>query len=135
MPAKIGALLVFLALLVACTSPSSSEGSGSPFASGSIEGMVSGTTDFQVSQTVRADSGAVSAILTYTGSCRLVVADLHLSYRQGGQVVRSGSDQAIRIGPLPPNKPYSHRFQGEHTFTPDGVVFVISNERCAGSLG
>ncbi len=120
--------------MAACTSPTPSEGSGSPFTSGSIEGTVAGSTDFQVSQTIRDDSGVVSAILTYTGSCGRVVADLRLSYRQGDQVVTGGTDRIFRIGLLPPNKPYPHRYRGENTFTPDGVVFVLSNERCASSL-
>jgi len=134
-PAKIGAFLAFLAFIVACTASTPSEGSGSPFASGSTEGTVSGSTDFQVTQTVRDASGAVTAILTYTGSCRLVVADLRLSYREGDQIITAASDHAFRIGPLPPNKPYSLRHQGENRFAPEGVVFVLSNERCAESPG
>ena len=130
MPAKLGALLTFLALMTACTTSISSEGSGSPFVSGSIQGNLTGSTDFQVSQTVRDDTGALSAILSYTGTCGRVVADLRLSYRQGDQVVTGEFDHAFRVGPLQPNKPYSLQHQGDKRFDPDAVVFVVSNERC-----
>jgi hypothetical protein len=81
MARALGAVLMLICL--ACTSTQAtslpSEGSGSPFASGSIEGSVQGSDDFAVSQTIRYESGAIHGTLTYTGTCNLVEADLRFS--------------------------------------------------------
>jgi hypothetical protein len=126
-------------LCVACTSSGAtslpSEGSGSPFASGSTKGSVQGSADFAVSQTIRYGSGAIHGTLTYTGTCTLVNASLRFSYVENGQTLTDKqADGAVRgydIGPLAPNDPYTANYPGEKKFTPDAVIFVISNERCA----
>jgi hypothetical protein len=126
------ATLSFL-VLIACSSLPS-EGSGSPFASGSAKGSVEGSDDFAVSQTIRYESGAIHGTLTYTGTCNLVEADVRFSYVKNGQTLTDKEGGGIRgydIGPLAPNDPYEGNYPGEDKFTPDAIVFVISNERCA----
>jgi hypothetical protein len=125
-------------LLAACQNTATdviSEGSGSPFASGSAKGSVEASENFQVSQVIRDTSGAIQGTLTYTGTCNLVDTDLRFSYVKGGQTVTGkeidGIDSHFPIGPLAPNEPYPHHYLGEDKFTPDAIVFVISNERCA----
>jgi hypothetical protein len=77
-----------LMLCLACTSTSlPSDGSCSPFASGSTRGSVQGSDDFAVSQTIRYESGAIHGTLTYTGTCDLVKASLRFSYVKNGQTV------------------------------------------------
>jgi hypothetical protein len=130
---------VLLLVCWACTSTqatsSPSEGSGSPFASGSTKGSVQGSDDFALSQAIRYESGAIHGTLTYTGTCNLVKAELRFSYVKNGQTLTDKeADGVLRgydIGPLAPNHPYDGNYPGEHKFTPDAVVFVISNERCA----
>jgi hypothetical protein len=108
---------------------------GSPFASGSTKGSVQGSDDFALSQAIRYESGAIHGTLTYTGTCNLVKAELRFSYVKNGQTLTDKeADGVLRgydIGPLAPNHPYDGNYPGEHKFTPDAVVFVISNERCA----
>lgn len=132
---KVGAALSCLAVLAlsACSSVPS-EGSGSPFQSGSTEASLEGSTDFSVSQVIRGSSGSIQGTLTYTGTCTLVKADLRFSYRKGSETLTGeqvdGIDSHFEIGPLAPNEPYPNSYLGEGTFTPDAVIFVISNERC-----
>jgi len=120
-------------LLLACSN-TPSEGSGSPFASGSAKASVQGSDNFEVSQVIRDASGAIRGTLTYRGSCNLVNADLRFSYVKGGQTVTGeqvdGIDTHFPIGPLAPNEPYSNSYLGEDKFTPDAIIFVMSNERC-----
>ena len=84
---------------------------------------------------IRDTSGAIQGTLTYTGTCNLVDADLRFSYVKGGQTVTGkeidGIDSHFPIGRLAPNEPYSHNYLGEDKFTPDAIVSVITNERCA----
>jgi hypothetical protein len=125
-----------LMLCLACTSTSlPSEGSGSPFASGSTRGSVQGSDDFAVSQTIRYESGAIHGTLTYTGTCNLVKASLRFSYVKNGQTLTDEeADGVLRgydIGPLAPDDPHTADYPGEKKFTPDAVIFVVSNERCA----
>ena len=61
-------------------------------------------------------------------------AALRFSYVKGGQTVTGeevdGIDTHFPIGPLAPNEPYSNSYLGEDKFTPDAIIFVMSNERC-----
>jgi hypothetical protein len=128
--------VVLMLLFSACTTTSlPSEGSGSPFASGSTRGSLQGSDDFAVSQTIRYKSGAIHGTLTYTGTCTLVKASLRFSYVKNGQTLTDKeADDVLRgydIGPLASNDPLSANYPGEKKFTPDAVIFVISNERCA----
>jgi hypothetical protein len=43
----------------------------------------------------------------------------------------AGGIRGYDIGPLAPNDPYEGNYPGENRFTPDAIVSVISNERCA----
>jgi hypothetical protein len=126
--------VLVLLLLSGCTSGTSREGSGSPFESGSIEASLEGSSDFSVSGTIRKPTGAITAYLTYNGACGRVVADLRLSYTRDGTRVSTqetlGRDVRFKIGPLGPNKPLVRVYAGERDFTPDSVIFVISDERC-----
>jgi hypothetical protein len=125
---------VDVAVLAGCSS-SPSEGSGSPFASGSTRASLEGSSDLAVSQVIRDSSGSIRGTITYTGSCDLVKAELRFSYDKGGTTVTGkqidGIDTHFELGPLAPNEPYSNSYLGEDKFTPDAIVFVISNERCA----
>src|SRR5438034_4616236 len=105
--ARVGALSLTLA--VSCMSSSSTsfaEGSGSPFATGSTEGRVEGSSDFEVSDVVREQGGTIRGTLTYAGSCDLVKADLRLSYVRGDRILTGkqvgGVDAHFEIGPLAP---------------------------------
>jgi hypothetical protein len=73
--------------------------------------------------------------LTYAGSCNLVQAELRFSYSRNGQTVTGeevdGIDTHFNLGPLLPNDPYVNSYLGEDKFTPDSIVSVISNEKCA----
>jgi len=130
----LGTLSLFLVLIACSSTPR--EGSGSPFAAGSAKGSVEGSDHFSVSQTTRDESGAIHAWLTYTGACNLVKAKLRFSYVKNGQTIAGrevdGIDRHFEIGPLAPNEPYYNSYLGEDTFTPDAIVFVVSNEQCAG---
>jgi hypothetical protein len=127
------AMAIFSVLTVGCNQ-TPSEGSGSPFQTGSIEASLEGSSDLSVSQTIREPSGAITAYITYTGTCDRVVADVRLSYRRDDTTVTSqevlGKDLHFTIGPLTPNKPYYRRYPGAGDFTPDAVIFIVSNERC-----
>jgi hypothetical protein len=131
---KLIGIASVLLLLTACTSEPS-EGSGSPFTSGSIAASVEGSGNFTVSQTVRDPSGTIHGTLTYAGSCNLVKAELRFSYSRNGQTVTGkevdGIDTHFNLGPLAPNDPYANSYLGEDKFIPDSIVFVISNEKCA----
>jgi hypothetical protein len=126
--------VLVLLLLTGCTSGTSSEGSGSPFQSGSIQVLLEGSSDFSVTQTIRLRTGAIMSFLTYTGVCDQVVADLRFSYRKGDTILTTeevlGKDVHFEIGPMAPNESFRRRYSGEHAFTPDAVIFVISGERC-----
>jgi hypothetical protein len=131
----LGAGVVVLLLTACPIDPQPSEGSGSPFTSGSIAATVEGSEDFTVSQTIRdPSSGAIQGTLTYTGTCNLVKAELRFSYTRSGQTVTGeevdGIDTHFKLGPLAPNDPHANSYLGEDKFTPDSVVFVISNEAC-----
>jgi len=125
---------VLILASIACSS-TPREGSGSPFTSGSTKGSVDGSDNFSVSQTIRDESGAIHGWLTYTGACNLVKAELRFSYDKNGQTIAGrevdGIDTHFEIGPLAPNEPHYNSYLGEDEFTPDAIVFVISNERCA----
>jgi hypothetical protein len=131
---KLASIALVALLLVACGS-TPSEGSGSPFASGSANGSVEGSDNFEVSQVIRDGSGSIQGTLTYTGTCNLVRAELRFSYVKGGQTVTGkeidGIDTHFQVGPLAPGEPYPNSYLGEDKFTPDAIVFVISDERCA----
>jgi hypothetical protein len=126
--------VVLMSLLLAACSSEPREGSGSPFQSGSTAASVEGTKNFTVSQVIRASSGAIAAAITYTGSCNLVKAHLRFSYTKGGEDVTGksidGIDTHFELGPLAPHEPYQNSYLGEDKFTPDAIVFVISDERC-----
>jgi hypothetical protein len=130
------ASVAFLLALTACTTaPTPSEGSGSPFTSGSIAASVEGSDDLTVSQTIRdPDTGIIHTIFTYTGSCDHVNAQITFSYTTNGQTVPGQqvghNDVGFTTGRLAPNQPYNKSYAGEVKFTPDSIVFVISNERC-----
>jgi hypothetical protein len=128
----VGVVLVTL-LLAACESQPR-EGSGSPFESGSIEASVEGSNDLSVSQVVRDPSGAFRGTITYSGSCPRVRAELRFSYKRGDTTVTAqeidGIDEHFELE-LGPNESDSNSYSGEEKFTPDAIVFVISNERCA----
>jgi hypothetical protein len=75
------------------------------------------------------------SFVTYTGVCDHVLADLRFSYRMGDTILTTdeilGKDVHFKIGPMDPNESFRRRYSGEHAFTPDAVIFLISDERCA----
>jgi len=128
----VGVLLVGL-LLGACESQPS-EGSGSPFASGSTAASVEGSSDFEVSQVIRDPSGAFRGTIRYSGSCPNVRAELRFSYKRGDQTVTAqaidGVDEHFELQ-MAMNESNSNSYSGEDQFTPDAIVFVISSEHSA----
>jgi hypothetical protein len=126
--------ILIMVLLAACTS-TPREGSGSPFESGSLEASVQGSNDIAVSQVIRDASGSFRGTLTYSGSCPLMRAELRFAYERGGTTLTAqeidGVDEHMELGPMAPNQSDSNSYSGESKFTPDAIVFVISNERCA----
>jgi hypothetical protein len=127
--------VLVLLLMTGCTCGTSTEGSGSPFQSSSIQVSLEGSSDFSITQTIRLRTGAIMSFLNYTGVCDQVLTDLRFSYRKGNTKLTTeevlGRDVHFKIYPMAPNESFRRRYSGEHAFTPDAVIFVISDERCA----